>query len=208
MNKLMIVTALMAEAVPIIDAYKMRKEPKKPGYHHYSVSTPAGPIELLVCGLGTQQMREGLEGFFRIQTTLKLEDTQEIIWINIGVAGALSHSLGELLWVGAIGETEIARLPQTAEQIRVISLDTPSIDYKVNTLFDMEAETFLDVVMQYSTHLKPQRRVFCAKVVSDNQQAPLVEMSVKSRKKWLSALLQKNIASLRNDINNIIKTMD
>ena len=199
MTHLVIVTALMAEAVPLIDFYRMKKQVKQKYLHLFKTSSTGSlQIDLLVCGMGTKKMKQGLEAY---RATLNSVDG--IIWLNIGIAGTLSHPIGELVWANFIADVPIG-LPdgiQNSPLISVRSLSEPSTDYRAETLFDMEAEAWLRWIAENTIQFAPER-LFCAKVVSDNSGLYTHQID----KRWAKDIVRKNINNLSNGIKNIIQS--
>ena len=199
MTHLVIVTALMAEAVPLIDFYRMKKQVKQKYLHLFKTSSTGSlQIDLLVCGMGTKKMKQGLEAY---RATLNSVDG--IIWLNIGIAGTLSHPIGELVWANFIADVPIG-LPdgiQNSPLISVRSLSEPSTDYRAETLFDMEAEAWFRWIAENTIQFAPER-LFCAKVVSDNSGLYTHQID----KRWAKDIVRKNINNLSNGIKNIIQS--
>jgi hypothetical protein len=199
MTHLVIVTALMAEAVPLIDFYRMKKQVKQKYLHLFKTSSTGSlQIDLLVCGMGTKKMRQGLKAY---RATLNSVDG--IIWLNIGIAGTLSHPIGELVWANFIADVPIG-LPdgiQNSPLISVRSLSEPSTDYRAETLFDMEAEAWFRWIAENTIQFAPER-LFCAKVVSDNSGLYTHQID----KRWATDIVRKNINNLSNGIKNIIQS--
>ncbi len=198
MTRLVIVTALMAEAVPLIDFYRMKKQAKQEYNHLFQTSSSASlQIDLLVCGMGAKKMKQGLKAY-----GATLNSIEGIIWLNIGIAGTLSHSIGELVWANFIGDAPIG-LPdgiQNSPLISVRSLSEPSTGYRAATLFDMEAEAWLHWIVKNTIQFAPER-LFCAKVVSDNSGHYTHQID----KRWVTDIVRKNIKDLNETIINIVQ---
>lgn len=194
MQRIGIVTALMAEAVPVIDFYHLQKQTKLPGYHYFS----SKQIDLIVCGLSATKMHAGLSTFFQTQ-----QPPFPQRWLNIGIAGARSLPIGSLVWAGSIGGVKID-IPESATNqtaMNVTSLSKPSTEYKENNLFDMEAQAYLKCIQENLTDFE-NTKVFCAKVVSDNAQLNTLKMD----KHWVTDLIRQNIDALVKEIIKLVKT--
>ena len=196
MIRLVIITALMAEAVPLIEHYKMQKQPKQAGFHLYR----GEQIELIVCGLGRDKTLHGIKAYLA-QSNVDSRPS----WLNIGIAGALSQPVGSLIWAHSIAGKTISIPNNCARQpgMDVISLSKPSTAYRANILFDMEAAFCLKALEDNLDQFKPESDLFCAKVISDN----LSEHCHDITKQAVTLLLRKNIMTLRNEIENIIKSI-
>ena len=92
MKKLLIVTALMPEAVPIIDFYRMQKQPGRSFYHLFHCVSPDGSFELqlVVAGMGAKNMHRGLKSYLDAQL-----NTRQTAYLNFGIAGASSEPVGQ-----------------------------------------------------------------------------------------------------------------
>jgi len=201
MNRLLIVTALMSEAVPLIDFYRMQKQPKRKHYHLYTAASEHATLrlELLVGGLGAENMRKGLAAYFN-----HCNSYDKNIYLNIGIAGALHVPVGRLLWAGSVADTCI-NIPQGVRQTAVYavhSLPVASTQYLPGVLFDMEAESWLKSISENSHPFAPTE-LFCAKVVSDNQR----QHGHKIDKIWVTDCVRQNIVELDESINKLIKSL-
>lgn len=201
MNRLLITTALMPEAVPLIDFYRLKKQAKQPFYHCYQSSFAGNEpeIHLLVCGLGATNMYRGLKAYLDAA-----DQTDQILYLNFGIAGALDEPRGKLLWAGSVGLTSIG-LPEGVQNLpyRVSSQDEASSDYQPGVLFDMEAEAWLQCIAE-NTHQFTPAALFCAKVVSDNRSQNILIMG----KHWVRNIVFQNIIELDIYINKLIKSLE
>lgn len=199
MSRLLIVTALMPEAVPLINFYRMKKQPKQAFYHLFqTVSAGKVPdIHLLVCGIGADKMYQGLEAYLST-----VDQCDRMLYLNFGIAGTLSEPHGKLLWANSIAGSAIG-LPEDVRNspFSVQSLHAPCKNYRPTVLFDMEAEAWLKCIAENTQQFTPDA-LFCAKVVSDNQS----ENTHKIDKHWVINIVHKNIFELDYFIINLIKT--
>ena len=194
MPRLGIVTALMAEAVPLIDYYRLRKQPKQPGYHYFTSES----IDLIVCGMGPKNMAQGIKAYINQQS--KQLPTK---WLNLGIAGTDTEPIGILLWATSIEGHEIGHpeITQNQQAINVISLSEPSVDYKPNTLFDMEASAYLKCIQENLPDCS-NSDIFCAKVISDNAR----KNSLIIDKARVTDLIRENLVELKNATQKLIKS--
>jgi hypothetical protein len=199
MSRLLIVTALMPEAVPLINFYRMKKRPKQAFYHLFqTVSSANRPdIHLLVCGIGADKMHQGLEAYLNA-----VDQSERTLYLNFGIAGTLSEPQGKLLWANSIAGSGI-NLPEDVRNspFSVYSQDAPCKNYRSAVLFDMEAEAWLKCIAENAQQFTPDA-LFCAKVVSDNRS----ENTHNIDKSWVINVVQKNIIELDYYVNKIIKT--
>jgi len=194
MNRLLIATALMSEAVPLIDFYKMKKQPKQAHFHLYQAEfgSDRAKIELLVCGMGADNMRKGLSAYFTA-----FDNNGKTKHLNLGIAGALCEPVGKLLWAESIADTRIG-LPKdirNSSPYTVRSLPEASYHYQPGVLFDMEAESWLQCIAENTQQFAPDD-LFCAKVVSDNQN----ENGHKIDPHWVRNIVRQNIEELDEHI--------
>jgi hypothetical protein len=200
MKRLLIVTALMSEAVPIIDFYRMQKQPKREPYHLFLCISPdeAFELRLVVAGIGAENMYRSLKAYLGAQ-----QNVSQIAYLNIGIAGASQEAIGRLIWANAIAATSIG-LPEGVQNspYTVRSVEVPCHQYQPGILFDMEAESCLQCITENVQRFVPHA-LFCAKVVSDNRSAYAHNID----KHWVKDIVQKNIVKLDLGINNIIKSI-
>lgn len=205
MKRLLIVTALMSEAIPLIDFYRMKKQGKLPFFHWFKKEWTESPccglkgVDLLVCGMGGDKMYRGLKAYL---TTL--ETVEDIIYLNFGIAGTSCNPIGALLWADSIGDVVIG-VPDgvhNTPSLTVCSLIEPSLNYQAGVLFDMEAEAWLHCIADNTIQFAP-RDLFCAKVVSDNRRDNMHKID----KGWVSDIVRQNMPELDKGINKLIKTL-
>ena len=192
MASVTIITALMAEAVPIIDFYRLKKQHKQPGLHFFQ----AADIDLIVCGLGEQNTQQGMATYLKT-----IMDDLPRIWLNVGVAGALSDPLGSLVWANYIGD-EVISCPESVNNnpnIKVVSVSKPSSNYQPYILFDMEAKFCLQMISNNITK-HAESEFYCVKIISDNQLAHQHNID----KKWVMTAIRKQMQPLSVEINKIL----
>ncbi len=200
MSRLLIATALMSEAVPLIDFYRMKKQPKQAHFHLYQTAFGSDrvDIQLLVCGMGAENMQRGLSAYFTA-----FDNNGRTKHLNLGIAGALCEPVGKLLWAESILDTRIG-LPKgvcNSAPYTVQSLPEASYHYRPGVLFDMEAESWLQCIAKNTQQFAPDD-LFCAKVVSDNQN----ENGHKIDSHWVRNTVHRNILELEKQINKLINT--
>lgn len=194
MTRLGIVIALMAEAVPLIDYYRLQKQAKRPHYHHFS----SDDITLVVCGMGAKTMATGFSAY--------LADERHALperWLNFGIAGTQLLEVGTLVWGASIGGVKIG-IPESAvnqQAMDVISVSKPSTQYKTNSLLEMEAGAYLNCIVEKVAECQINV-VFCAKVVSDNA----CHKPHKINKGWVTDLVRGNLDTLNLEILKLIKS--
>ena len=184
----------MAEAVPLINAYRMQKQTLQLGVHLFY----SDKVDLLVCGMGRFRMATGIRAYLSSKTP-----AIGTRWLNIGTAGALDHAPGDLVWARSIGGIDIG-LPLSGVQyipMDVVSLSEPSTSYVSGVLFDMEAQACVETLSENMIEFEPAH-LFCAKVVSDNQLDPVF----KKGKHEVTSLVQPHQKYLKTIIDKVINT--
>lgn len=188
-----ILAALMAEAVPMINFYRLQKQ-KKP---HTGIQLFCSDhVDLVVSGMGAKRMQAAILAYIRENPPVN--GTR---WLNLGTAGALEHAVGELVWARSIAGTRIGQ-PQgagMAMSMDVVSLNKPGVNYVQGVLFDMEAQTCIDTLTENVIEFEPAH-LFCAKVVSDNR----LDSGLKKNKHQVMALMNQHQEPLSKEINKLI----
>ncbi len=202
MKRLVVVTALMAEAVPVVDHFRMRKLAKQPEFHHYQADLEPGrwQLELLVCGMGAAPTRRAICGFLE-----QVGSSTGSRWLNLGIAGARDFEIGQLVWARTIGGRAVG-VPAgiaVSDSAEVVSLAKPGLAYRPGVLFDMEAESCLDTLEENSLQFAPQH-LFCAKVISDNPARGVQQIN----RQWVMETIRKQTKTLDSYIHNIISTIE
>lgn len=193
MTRLVIATALMSEAVPLVDFYRMKKMPRQAGFRLFR----ADRIDLLVCGVGAQQMSQSLTAYLAFHGS-----DEHVRWLNFGIAGAADYSLGALIWANQVAQITIGLPTGITHQLPVTvqSMGQPSTDYLPQVLFDMEAEAWLGCLAENLHQFSPQQ-LFCAKVISDNS----ARHSHTIDKQWVSGLIRERIKALALAIDGLLR---
>lgn len=193
-TRLVILTALMAEAVPIINCYRLQKKRLQTGVQLFC----SDRIDLIVSGMGTKRMEAGIVAYIREKPPVS--GTR---WLNLGTAGALDCAVGDLIWARSIAGIEIAQPAgeNNCAPMNVITLNQPGTGYVQGALFDMEAQACIDTLSENVIEFEPAH-LFCAKVVSDNELDPML----KKDKHQVMSMMLKNQKSLAEEINKLIES--
>lgn len=156
-------TALKAEAVPIIDRFGLVKNSKTHLYQNNKTM-------LFITGVGKEKTKNRLNGIIPF-----LKGLGQIVIINIGIAGGNSKNtiLGEIYLIRSITDDESHELvfPDRLEnhsfnEIELTTVSKGVTDYgkQFDGLVDMEASVIYEVMTK---KVSPYRMVFL-KVVSDH----------------------------------------
>ena len=144
------ITALPAEARPLIEHFRLRDRRTDSGFPVYR----SDGMALSVSGPGKVAMAAATASLAAHGNTRETTG-----WLNIGIAGHASHATGRSWYPPQLVDTG---LPRGSLQ----TVDVPETAYSGDTLYDMEASGNFPVACRYST----AELVQCFKVVSDNRE--------------------------------------
>ena len=167
METVYLFAAFPAEAKPFIKHFKLKKELSINAFAIYRHAQ----VTLTLTGLGKPAMAAGLA-----YTLARFPaDNGQAILLNIGIAGHWQHPLGSLFCAEKIidQETQAVYYPQLVATPPCVSqplttVGRPELEYKENTLYDMEAAAFYATAIRFSS----SELIQCIKVVSDNKANP------------------------------------
>ena len=174
-NEINIVVAMKREALPLINYWNLKENPKK------FYSNKKKKINLIISGIGKKRAEEA--------TTYLAEKTNNnSFFLNVGIAGHKNYKLGEIILISKITDkkskyswyptllwkTEIKKAP-------LITVIFPKIRYTTNCLYDMEAAGFFKGARNF---VGPEK-VQCLKVVSDNKDSSILNISSKKIENWI-----------------------
>jgi hypothetical protein len=158
-----LVVALAAESRPLIDHFRLSEDRSVSGFRVYG----NGDIRLIVTGMGRVACAAG---------TAVLGEARDggaaAAWLNIGIAGHASHSVGEGVYGLSIVEAatgrrwypvQIVSLPGRGET--VCTVDAPETGYRDPHVYDMEASAFYATALRYATG----ELIQVYKIISDNR---------------------------------------
>lgn len=180
---LFVFAALSCEARPLIQHWHLQKHPRK---HPFTIYASDERV-IVITGLGKVAMA-GAVGY-----TLSLfPDTQQPLLLNLGIAGHRQHSLGSVYLADKIidAATEKKFYPQLPFSVpcptgAVATQIKPHTDYVENFLYDMEASAFYEMAVKFSS----SELIHCLKIISDNLQSPLENISEALVEDWCSQQL-------------------
>lgn len=166
-----LVVALQAEARPLIDRLALVADSDATGFHVYRGKDCA----LVVSGVG--QIAAASATAY-LQAFLGEGDGHP--WLNVGVAGHGRLPLGTPVLAHKVSvETGSKRwypgmvVDWGGETAEVRTLASPSMNYQVGLLYDMEAAGFYPTACRFSS----TELVHCLKIVSDNRGVPVSEVT-------------------------------
>ena len=159
----LILTALKAEALPVIEVFGLRKNSKTHLYQNSNIS-------LLITGVGRDKTKERLQNLHQVYSNFN-----QTIVVNVGIAGGNPDKtkIGELYRVNAIFDEEAKQcfIPDILCKHPLIELSLTTVTNSVNNngdhftgLVDMEGSV---IFQQMSRHVSIHRLIFL-KLVSDH----------------------------------------
>ena len=173
MSSICLITALPAEARPLISHFGLRAIP-----HRYLRLYQGNFGYLLQCGVGKLDSAAS--------TAAMLQTLPEVsAVINIGIAGS-EHPVGQTLLAHSVQDQAsskqwfphlppVNQLPDTVS-VHVLSVDQPRSNYTSDVAFDMEAAG----VFSAASKVLDLAFIHCLKVVSDNAQSSIEAITAQS----------------------------
>ena len=178
-----LVTALPAEAKPIITRFDLKRVQPDLGFPLYR----RGPVALVVTGPGKINAAAGTAFLGALG-----DYRQESVWVNLGIAGHTERRIGEVLLAGSATDAGSRRtwypsLPEypPCPADSLLTLDRPDLDYEHAGLIDMEASGFFPTACRYSS----VELVQVLKIISDNRKKPAHELGAKQVRQLMGEIL-------------------
>ncbi len=161
MLECVVLTATKAEAAPLINYFGLVKTKLLCGYSTYQNAS----FTLIVTGIGYEA---ALNAVKELLTYPRLSAKLHVI--NVGIAGAKGLSVGALVWPQhyngeLINNALPANITQRYKQLALVSNNTVTTEYQQGEIVDMEFAGIFDAMHS----MKQNYRLFCAKVISDNE---------------------------------------
>ena len=159
-----IVSALPAEAKPLMDHFKLRSSQTD----HFKIYTNSDDnVRLIISGVG----KSAAAGAVKHLTKLSCSNTSDG-WLNVGVAGHASLPIGTLVAAHKITDAGTGRawyppmvLNFPFETASLLTVKEETHNYPADALVEMEAAGFYSTASNFSIH----ELIHCLKVVSDNR---------------------------------------
>jgi len=179
------VVALAAEARPLIDALKLKREIDSPWQYYKHEDN-----HLLLTGIGKINAAAACGWLIGAKPELSRSP-----WINIGIAGHATAELGSLFWVERLKAPKIDLYPALHVRhpiagARLQTVDAPCTDYTDAQLVDMEGLAFY----QSCSRFVPLELLHILKVVSDNREHSLEQLN----KEKVTGLIAANVEQIIN----------
>ena len=177
-----LVVALKSEAYPLINHFRLKKQ------ESHSTHFPTyrnNRLALIVSGIGKENSRNSVNFLADVQ-----QFDNATAWLNIGIAGHGSRSVGEGYLANVIEDRPTGKMhyPPVIREFncttgKVTTVDEVESRYLEDTGYDMEAFGFYSAAVKQST----VEIVHCYKVVSDNKE-------------------KSTLLLTRQDVSNLINT--
>ncbi len=196
--KLLILTALKAEASPFIEHYNLRKkEFIESKFIYYG-----GPITLLITGVGKTNTQNTLQSYCSQEKII-----QHDFIINVGVAGASASlgKIGDLFFINKIiGDTGGTAYPNILykydlNESSLTTVNNPVVDGNntFDDLVDMEALYIWNIL----TSIVPNDRFIFLKVISDYMDNKCLD--IKSFNKLATNMISYQLIPITRILNTL-----
>ncbi len=165
------VVALMAEAKPLIEEFKLSPCPNFKGFRIYT----RGEINLIISGIGRNNAAAASAYLAAIEEPKKLEP----VWLNVGIAGHRSRAVGEVVVATKVVERESGHIfyptyyPLSVPSSVLTTVDLPETDFSIDSAFDMEASGIATIATKFA----PIEFIQFVKVISDNRDNSTEDLS-------------------------------
>ncbi len=178
MSLICLVTAMTAEAKPLVEAFNLKAFPQR------GLSAWMGDgVCLVQTGMGAQRAAARIESLLSVQVGIDA-------FINVGVAGG-DRELGDVIIASSLLDQVSQRrwyphLPASSvidatNHCEVVTVTEPCRDYRNDCVYDMEAASVAKVATQH-TDLS---RIHAVKVISDNPSHSVEDFCVKNVTPWM-----------------------
>lgn len=165
------ICALKCEALPIIEHYSLKHDPSSSLFSIY-LNTDKD-ISLTLSGPGKLAANAA-----SLYTFMILDCKATDSWINVGIAGHVSHQPGQLFLSNRVKDSGslLSWYPQILVKTSIpdeslLTLEQPSIEY-CEMMYDMEASGIFHAACRFST----LELIHSIKVISDNQEHPAKQL--------------------------------
>lgn len=170
--------ALACEAKPLIEAWKLSKQPASQPFTSYGNSSRI----VVISGIGKTAMAGAIG-----HTLARFTESQIPIMINFGIAGHGLQPCGEAYLANKVTDSETGKrfyphlgfsLPCATSNLTSSSL--PESNYETEGLYDMEASAFYEMAIRFSSC----ELIHCLKIISDNRQNPVTNFNEADVANW------------------------
>ncbi len=179
-HSVFIFVALPCEARPLVQAWKLKKNSPQQPFTIYANDERV----VVISGIGKLAMAAAVA-----YTMCLYPDALNPVLLNFGIAGHQFFPVGSLYLADKITDLENTKnyYPQLTfgDDFFTNSLTTvskPQINYEGDSLFDMEAAAFYEIATKFNTN----ELVHCLKIVSDNSEVSLANISEETVIAWIT----------------------
>jgi adenosylhomocysteine nucleosidase len=193
----LVVTALPAEARPLIDCWGMHRDSASRVFPVYHAQHNGEKISLIVSGIGKINAAAGCAHLYNLCTP------PNALWLNAGIAGHAERDRGDAFIAHSIEDSTTGKrwcppmlFKPGCPSEHLISVDKIIEPYPNNAAVDMEASAFFAIATRYST----AELVQSVKVVSDNSRQGVNQITAANASLWMGDavdLFQQTISQLR-----------
>ncbi len=187
--------ALPCEAKPIVEHFDLKKQTNYPSFAIFSNEN----ICLTISGLGKTAMAAAVAYSYAL-----LGNSVNAVFLNIGIAGHKTHTLGKIFCVDKITDVDSNKnfYPQLTANIPcptlpLITVSKASCLYRENYLHDMEASSFFETAIRFTS----SELIQCLKIVSDNENSGIEHINPSQA----TQLVNTSISSLEKLILELSK---
>ena len=174
-NEINIVVAMKREALPLINYWNLKENPKK------FYSNKKKKINLIISGIGKKRAEKATK-------YIAEKTNKNSFFVNIGIAGHKNYNLGEITLVSKVtdNKTKYSWYPSLLWKTKIkktplITIGFPKIRYTANFLYDMEASGFFEEARKF---VGPEM-VQCIKIISDNKKSSILNISSNKIENWI-----------------------
>jgi adenosylhomocysteine nucleosidase len=193
-TKTFLFTALPCEAKPLIDAYKLKKDTSVHAFNIFRNDE----IVLTVTGIGKTSMAAG------VAYSQALFPSSNPICLNLGIAGHQEYLVGSLFLADKITDNETGRhyyppltFTPPCPTSELITFAKPQAAYPDSALCDMEASSFYETAIRFSTGELCQ----CIKVISDNAALPASQIQAQK----VSLLIHDQLPAIKQVVAELTR---
>ena len=188
------VCALHCEAKPVIDFYRLKKSHDQRAFDVYH----GDDMACIVSGIGKLASAAASAWI-----AAAVGNETSLAWINLGVAGAAEHTIGDLFALNKVVDADSGQsyypAPVATSSLAgspCLTLGQPSDNYREDTLFDMEASGFMHAALRFSS----AELIQSLKIISDNRQ-----QQTGMNRQRVSELIQQHIDSIDRQARGLVE---
>ncbi len=185
------VVALGAEARPLIERYRLRREPDEHAFAIYR----RDEVALAVSGIGKAASAAATSYLHLVTGAMR-----HAAWLNVGIAGHRQRPVGEAVMAHKIRDAASGRAwypPRIAVSPKsdgisdeVVTVDRPETKFGEAVAYEMEASGFYDTACRFAS----SELVQCLKVVSDGPGTKVAELTAAK----VASLVERQLSAVES----------